>query len=186
MSNTSLDYNYILDYNYLLYIQRERKMKKSVKAVLILLVILTVIYVSAVVYASANSSVDTDSSGEGKHPTEYGIWRHYHTWKLQGEPQEWYTPEELGVILVPSPVIEDHYYLFIVDPEKALPWMSGTEPMPYALKYEDKFHSISFLWLTPALPESIKNWQIPVGGALGACWIFTGAIFLKERKNENV
>jgi len=143
-----------------------------------------VIYVSAVVYASANSSVDTDSSGEGKRPTEYGIWRHYYVDKLHREPQEWYTPEELGVTLVPSKFIEDRYHLLIVDPEKALPWMSGTEPMPYALKYEDKFYRITFAWVTPALPEGIKNWQIPVGGALGIGWVFTGVLFLRWMKKD--
>jgi len=34
------------------------------------------------------------------------------------------------------------------------------------------------------IPESVKQWQMPIGGALGACWGFTGVLFLKWRKKE--
>lgn len=146
--------------------------------------ILTVIYVSAVVYAHTNSSYGVDSSGDGKHPTVYGIWIHYFAEKLETEPQEWNTTEELGIILVQSKVYEERYYIYIVDPEKALSWMNGTTPMPYAVKYEDKFYQILGLWVTPGLPESVKQWQIALGGALGVCWVFTGVLFLKGRKAE--
>jgi len=164
-------------------------MKKVLTVTLILMAILTVIYVGAVVYANmnANSSNVVDSGG-GKHPTEYGIWRHYFA-KLETEPQQWNTTEELGIILVQSKVSEECYHIYIVDPEKALPWMKDIIPEPDAIKYEDNFYNIVFLWVTPGLPErGILEWvkllQIPLGVALGACWVFTGVLFLKWRKKE--
>jgi hypothetical protein len=159
-------------------------MKTVVKAALILIAILTAVYVGVVVYANTNSSYPVNSS-DYRDPIEYGIWCHYFAEKLQWEPQEWYTPEELGIILVPSKVTEDRYHIFIVDEEKALPWMNGTTPMPYAVKYEDKFYRILGLWVEPGLPESVKQRQIPIGGVLGAGWVFTGGLFVKGRKKEN-
>jgi len=159
------------------------KMRKMMKAVLVLIAILTVAYVGVVVYANTNPSHPVNSS-DYRDPIDYGIWCHYFAEKLQWEPQEWNTTEELGIILVPSKVTEDHYHIFIVDEEKALPWMNGATPMPYAVKYEDKFYRILGLWVTPGLPESVKQWQIPIGGALGAGWVFTGALFVKGRKKE--
>ena len=166
-------------------------MKKVLTVTLILMVILTVIYVGAVVYANmnANSSNVVDSDG-GKRPIEYGIWRAYSAEKLETEPQQWNTTEELGIILVQSKVSEERYHIYIVDPEKALPWMKDIIPEPDAIKYEDNFYNISFLWVTPGLPERgilecVKHLQIPLGVALGACWAFTGVLFLKWRnKNE--
>jgi len=158
-------------------------MKKVMKAVLILIAILTVIYVGVVVYVNTNSSYPVNSS-DYRDPIEYGIWRHYFAEKLQWEPQEWHTPEELGIILVPSKVTEDRYHIFIVDEEKALPWMNGTIPEPYAVKYGDNFYRILGLWVEPGLSGSVKQRLIPIGGALGAGWVFTGVLFLKRRNKE--
>jgi len=148
-----------------------------------LMATLTVIYVIAVVYANTNPSYDVGSSDDGKHPTEYDIWRHYFAEKLETEPQEWYTPEELGIILVESEVIEGRFHILIVDKEKAFPWMRDDEFTPSAVKYEDEFYQIFGLWVTPA-PVYVKQWQIPIGVALGAGWAFTGVLFLKGRKEE--
>ena len=157
-------------------------MRKLVKASILLMAILTVVYAGLVVYANANSSHGVGSSGDGKEPIEYGIWKHYFAEKLETEPQEWYTPEELGIILVESKVEEGCFHILIVDEEKALPWMNGTTPEPYAVKYEDEFYRILSLWVTPAGCE--PNWQIPIGVALGFGWVFTGVLFLKGRKEE--
>lgn len=154
-------------------------MKKIVKAVLFLMIALTVTYVSAVVYA--NSSVD--DSYDYRDPIEYGVWKHFIAERLETPPNQWNTTEKLGIVLVSSKVMEDRYHIYIDDPERALPWMNGTKPQPFAVKYGDNFYRISFLWVTPG-PESIKQWQIPIGGALGVGWVFTGALFLKGRKKE--
>src|SRR4030042_1399968 len=158
-------------------------MKRMVKAVIILMAILTATYVGVVAYANTNLSHSADSNVY-RHPTEYGIWRHYDAEKLQREPQEWFTPEELGIILVKNKFLEDGYDIFIVDEEKALPWMNGSAPMPYAVKYQNAFYQISWLWVEPGLRESAMQWQIPIGGVMGAGWIFTGILFLKWRKKE--
>ena len=158
-------------------------MKKIMKAVIILMAILTAIYVSAVVYANVNLSYSVDSGG--KKPIDYGIWRAYFAEKLETEPQEWNTTEELGIMFgerVKS-AEKETYGILIVDPEKALPWMKDVIPEPDATKYEDDFYNIVFLWVTPGLPERVKQWQIPLGVALGACWVFTG-VFPKGRKKE--
>jgi len=159
-------------------------MKRIVKASILLMAILTVIYFSVVAYANTNSSYDVGLSDDGKHPTEYDIWRHYFAEKLGTEPEDWYTPEELGIILVESEVIEGRFHILIVDEEKAFPWMRDDEFTPYAVKYEGGFYEIFFLWVSPGLPEHVKQWQIPIGIVLGAGWTFTGVLFLKGRKKE--
>jgi len=162
------------------------KMRKMMKAVLVLMAILTVAYVGVVVYANNNSSHNADSGGYGKEPIDYGILRAYFAEKLETEPQEWNTTGELGIIFgdkMESAETET-YLILIVDEEKALPWMNGTIPEPYAVKYGDSFYRIVFLWVGFGLPERVNQWQIPIGGALGAGWVFTGALFVKGRKKE--
>src|SRR4030042_4193047 len=104
-------------------------MKRVVKAAIILMAILTATYVGVVAYTNTNLSHSADSNVY-RHPTEYGIWRHYVAEKLQREPEEWYTPEELGIVLVKDNHYENYYDIFIIDEEKALPWMNGTTPEP--------------------------------------------------------
>jgi len=157
-------------------------MEKWLKAILILLTILTAVYVSVVIYANATSARSADSTGDGKDPVEYGIWRHYLDDKLEAEPAEWYTPEQLGIALVRSQVTEERYHIFIADEEKALPWMNGTKPMPYAVKYENAFYHIAYLWVTPGLPENAKQWQIPAATGLGAGWASVVALFFWRKK----
>ncbi len=162
-------------------IEGVRKLKRIVKASILLMAILTVIYAGLDVYANANSSYG--SSGDGKEPIEYGIWKSYLAEKLETEPQEWNTTEELGIIFGDKMEYAktETYLLLIVDEEKALPWMNGTTPEPYAVKHEDKFYHIVFLWTTPGLPEHVRQWQIPTGAALGVCWVFSGVLFSRAR-----
>jgi len=153
-------------------------LKKIVKVALLSMAVLTVIYVSLVAYAYANSS------GEGKYPIEYGIWKSYFAEKLETEPQEWNTTEELGIIFGDKMEYAETetYLILIVDEEKALPWMRDDEQS--AVKYEDEFYRIVWLWVTPGLPESVKQWQLPIGVALGAGWVSTGASFIRERRTK--
>lgn len=153
-------------------------------AIALLMAILTAVYIGMIVYSNANSSHGVDANGYGKDPIKYGIWKHYLAKKLETEPEEWYTPEELGIMLVESEVIEGRYHIYIVDEQKALPWMNGTMPMPYAVKYENNFYRITFLWVTPGLPETVKSWLIPTGIAIGGGWVFIGALFIKWWKNR--
>jgi len=148
-------------------------MKKSVKAVLILLVILTVIYVSAVVYANTNASACPD-------PHRCVLYAAF-KYEADTSPSEWYTLEQLGICDVIEYVENGSWLHIAVDREK--------EPFPLQSEnpiflYKDEFYQVSSLHVTPALPEGIKNWQIPVGGALGIGWVFTGVLFLRWMKKE--
>jgi len=145
-------------------------MKRVVKAALILMAILTVIYVSAVVYANVNSH---------PYPHRYVL---YAAFEYEGDtpPTEWYTPEQLGIYDAIEYEENGSWLHIAVDREK--------EPFPLQEKqpvflYKDKFYQVSPLWVTPGLPESIKQWQFPIGGVLGAGWVFTGILF-KWRKKE--
>ena len=161
-------------------------MKKLVKASLLLMAVLTVIYASAVTYkiGYADGESHARKYSPVKHPTEYDIWRHYFAEKLETEPQEWYTPEELGIILIINSHFE-HYDIFIAreHEEKAFAWMRDHEFTPYAVKYEDEFYQILGLWVTPGI--SGPKWEIPTGIALGAGWVFSGVHFLKGRGEKN-
>lgn len=156
-------------------------------AVLLLLTILTVIYIGAVVYANAASSYASDSSDDWKLPTDYNVGRSYHAEKMETEPEEWYTLEQLGVIFSErlQYAEKETYVLLIVDEEKALAWMEYDEFTPHALKHEDKFYKIFWHNATPGLPEHVKRgWGwFPVGALfLGVGWLSVGVVFLKSRK----
>jgi hypothetical protein len=156
-------------------------LKKRVKVALLLMAVLTVSYVSVVVYANANSTYD--DSYDYRDPIEYGVWKHFVAEKLETPPDQWNTTEELGIVLVSCKVKEGLYHIYIDDPERALPWMNGTKPQPFAVKYADDFYRISFaLWVTPGLAESIRQWQIPIGVVLGAGWV--SVLFLEKGKKE--
>jgi len=148
-------------------------MEKVLTVILILMVILTVIYVSAVVYANTN-----DANAYSHRYVLYGAFEY----ESETPPTDWYTPEQLGIYGV-TELGENGSWLHIaVDREK--------EPFPLQSEnpiflYKDKFYEVLPVWVTPGLPESVKQWQIPIGGALGACWVFTGVLFLKWRKNES-
>jgi hypothetical protein len=145
-------------------------MKTVMKAVPILMAILTVTYVGVGVYANTTASSN-----------RYVL---YAAFEYEGEtpPTEWYTPEQLGIYGVIEYGENSSYWLHIaVDREK--------EPFPLQEKqpiflYKDKYYQVSPLWATPGLPESVKQWQIPIGGILGAGWAFTGILFLKWRRKE--
>ncbi|NWG11161.1 hypothetical protein HXY33_05360 [Candidatus Bathyarchaeota archaeon] len=156
------------------------------KTVLILLLIFTITYIVAVVYANINVRNNDDSSSLGKYPVEYGIWVDYFAEKLESEPQKWNASEELGIILGErrEAAEKETYDILIVDEGKALPWMKGIVPEPDAVKYNDEFYNIAGLWTEPAYSESVKSWQFPIGGILGTYWVFTGILFLKERKHK--
>lgn len=158
-------------------------MKKRVSVALLVMAALTVSYVSVVVYANATSPYD--DSSDYTYPYEYGITKHFVAKKLETPPDQWNTTEELGIVLVPCEVKEGRYvyHVYIDDSERALPWMKGTQPQ--YVKYGDDFYRIfAALWVLPGLAEGIRQWQIPIGGALGAGWVCSAVLFLKGRKKE--
>jgi hypothetical protein len=138
--------------------------------------VLTVLYAIAVVYVNTSPRCDGDSSGsDGKEPMEYGIWKSYFAEKLATAPHEWNTTEDLGIIFADKmkSAKTDTYHVLIVDEAKALPWMRNEELTPAAVQYEDAFYRLVALWVTPGLPDHVRQWQIPIGVALGVGWIFS-------------
>ncbi|MDH5782487.1 MAG: hypothetical protein OEZ35_02295 [Candidatus Bathyarchaeota archaeon] len=113
-----------------------------------------------------------------KIPLQYGITKNYVAEKMEAEPENWYTPDELGIVLVKSERFE-HYNIFIAREyeEKALTWMQDGEFTPRAIKYGNEFLGIYFLWVTPGLPESVNLLLIQMSTVLGIGWIVIVLIF---------
>jgi hypothetical protein len=150
-----------------------KKTKRIVKAALILMAILTVIYVSAVVYANINANDD------------YYIHPYLTSEYVDTPPTEWYTPEELGIVEVWE--LGKRTVQIVVDRrEEPFPFGPlGTDDQLTIFLYKDEFYTVAHRWVTFAIDRgSLPPWQIPIGGALGAGWAFTGALFLKWRKKQ--
>jgi hypothetical protein len=149
------------------------KMKKMMKAVLVLMAILTTIYVSAVVYANVNANDD------------YYIHPYLTSEYVDTPPTEWYTPEELGIVEVWE--LGNRAVQIVVDRRKEpFPFGPlGTDDQLTVFLYKDEFYTVSNRWVTFAIGGgSLPPWQIPIGGALGVGWVFTGVLFVKGRKKE--
>jgi len=134
------------------------------------MMIFTAIYVFAVVYANTNSY---------PYPPYVG----YAAVKYEGDtpPTEWYTSEQLGIVHVIEYAENSSWLHIVVDREKEPFPLQENQPV---FLHKDKFYQVSPLWMDLGLPESVKQWQIPIGAALGAGWIFTGTLFLKWRKKN--
>lgn len=146
-------------------------MKKLVKAVLILMAILTAIYVNITVYANASA-----------YSHRYVVYAAY-KYEQDTPPTEWYTPEELGIVEIYE--VNDRAVQIAVDREKEpFPFGPyGTDDQLTIFLYKDEFYVVSHRWVTFA-DEYVKQWQIPIGGALGVGWVSTGVLFLKWRKKQ--
>ena len=155
------------------------KMKKIVKVALLLMAVLTVAYVSAVVYANADV-------GFNHYSHRYVLYAAFE-FEADTPPSEWYTPEQLGIYDVIEYGENGSYWLHIaVDKEKEPFPLQSANP---TFLYKDEFYTVSSVWVTPMLPGEFRQWQIPIGVALGAGWLFAGVLFLlflKGRKNEKV
>ena len=97
---------------------------KRLKILFLVLSIITVAFCATVAYAFAVSDQSTiqSSSDIGKRPREYGV-LYVYVAEEEKHPGKWYTPEQLGIAIVPNKYYDDHYDVYVVDPEKAVPWM---------------------------------------------------------------
>lgn len=134
-------------------------MKKIVKVAFALMVILTAIFVSVVMYTHAGYNDVMYAA------TEY---------ESANPPTDWYTPEQLGIVNIIER--EDGWLHTVVDQEK--------EPFPLQREkpvflYKEEFYQVNSLWATPSLPGHTIGWQVQIGGALLAAWIFTGMLSIK-------
>jgi len=154
-----------------------RKTKRMVKAALILMTILTVIFVSVVMYVNANANFH-DYANSHRYVV-YAAYKH----EQDTPPTEWYTPEELGIVEVWE--LGNRTVQIVVDRRK--------EPFPFGplgnddqltvFLYKDEFYTVSHRWVTFAVGY-VTQWQVPIGIALGAGWVSTGALFVKVRKKQ--
>ena len=138
---------------------------KKIKILLISMLIITAVYLGAVVYANSSSS-----SGGGGIDAAFL----YH-----GVPEKWYTPEQLGIVDIGG-YSENATWIQVVYGEQG-PLVNPEVEEPPIFKYKGKFWQISTLHVTPGLPEEAKKWQVPIGGVIGAAWIFTGIVSLRVR-----
>lgn len=121
-----------------------------------------------------------------KTPIEYGITKSYVAERLGTEPGTWYTPDELGVVLIKSSHF-GHYYMYIAreHEDKALAWMRDEEFDPEAVKYMGQFYEIWFLWVTPGLSESVGLLLVRVVMVLGLGWFLTAIVCLRSKVRTN-
>lgn len=144
-------------------------MQKVMKILLLTMLIVTAIYAGFVVYANTNS----ESCNGGTV---------YSAFLCKGEPTKWYFPEQLGITEFTE--YENGVWLHVVVPYESDPGiiehliiMEGGA----VFIYEGRFYNITGFSATPALPDRLKQWQFPLGGAIGMGWVFVGALFYKRR-----
>lgn len=121
-----------------------------------------------------------------KMPIEYGITKFYQAERLETEPGTWYTPDELGVVLIKSSYFE-FYRIYVArkHEDKALAWMRDEEFNPEAVKYMDQFYEIGFVWVTPGLQESFGLLLVRVVMFLGLGWFVTASVCLLSKARTN-
>lgn len=130
------------------------------------MVVLTVIYSSVVVYANTNGNANS-------HDYPYPPYVVYAAYEYKKPPSKWYTPEELGIAKIIEVGEEGSAVEVVVDREKEPFPLQGSKAI---FLYKGRFYIFSDRWVTFALPEYVKRWGFPMGGALGTGWIFTGAL----------
>lgn len=108
--------------------------KKIAFAAVVVMIGWTLIWSGLTAWAYLTPS---ESSSDGSSPGMTGII----AYKIS-EPQEWYTPEELGIELFKNPVRKDFLHVFTVD-EKAKSWLRK-EKLPN-VKYQDEFYGLKRL-----------------------------------------
>jgi len=144
------------------------------KIALISMSVLTVIYISTAIYTNA-SSIGSNGKSKGLVAYEY---------ESETPPTKWYMPEELGIVSFMEIGNSTRYALLVgvYDPPFDL---QAEQPI---FKYKDKFFIFSSHWITfgdsenRPPPEPIL---VEIGGALLSLgWIFSGILFLKERKKQ--
>ena len=106
-----------------------------------------------------------------KTPLQYGITKSYVAERLENAPDHWWTPDDLGIVLIKGDQT-DSYGIYIArgQEEKAMAWMRDEAFTPQAIKYENEFFGIYYLWVTPGLSESMGLLLVQVSTILGTGW----------------
>ncbi len=116
-----------------------------------------------------------------KTPLQCGITQSYVAERLENEPERWWTPDDLGIVLIKR-VQTDYYSIYVAreHEERAMAWMRDEAFTPQAIKYEDAFFRISSLWVTPGLSESVGLLLVQISAILGLGW---AAVILISRSS---
>ena len=163
---------------------------EKIKIMFLVLLAITVIFGVAVAYANVTASEENTADSEWKHPTDYGIMMHFYAKEVKQCPTQYYTPEELGIVLAET-TYPDIYDIYIVDAEKALRWMSPDIGLLY-IKYNDKFYSVEGVRVDnfgPPYPlDYLRRGPVvaTISSALAGCWCFLGMLVWKRRGNNAI
>ena len=114
-----------------------------------------------------------------KTPLQCGITKSYVAERLENAPDHWWTSDDLGIVLIKGDQT-DSYGIYIAreHEEKAMAWMRDEAFTPQAIKYENEFYGIYYLWVTPGLSESMGLLLFQISAILGTGW---AAVILVSR-----
>jgi hypothetical protein len=116
-----------------------------------------------------------------KTPLQCGITKSYVAERLENAPDHWWTPDDLGIVLIKGDQPDScGIYIARKHEEKAMAWMRDEAFTPQAIKYEDEFLGISYLWVTPGLSESMGLLLVQISAILGLGW---AAVLLISRSS---
>ena len=152
------------------------------KVALLFMAVLTVIYVGAACYVYASLTSVAADDYLYVDPNNYpDVGYVAYEWKPETPPTKWYTPEELGIVLIYDIGEDGDVFEIGAIREKEPFQLFGV-----TFKYEDKFYTVSEHWITLAGCEpNVKATVMLVSGAgLGLGWLFTGVLFFKGRKKQ--
>ena len=121
-----------------------------------------------------------------KTPLQCGITKSYVAERLENAPDHWWTPDDLGIVLIKGDQT-DSYRIYIArkHEEKAMAWMRDESFTPQAIKYESEFFGISFLWVTPGLSESVGPLLVRVSAILGLGWAAVILVFRSSTQKSS-
>ena len=154
----------------------------KLKILFLVLLVITIAFCATVAYAFAVSDQST-TSDIGKRPCDYGV-LYVYVAEEEKHPGKWYTPEQLGIVIVPNEKY-DFYNVYVVDPEKAVPWMK--EGLDADVKYNDKYYWVyPAAYITPGPLYYLRDGTV-VGASssvLAVCWCLLGFSFWKRNEKQ--
>lgn len=144
---------------------KKKVIRKIAMIATVLMVVLTVIYIA---YAIS--------------PKEGAIDTVYSAFLYEGEPNEWYYPQELGITkILDYGAGEKATWLHVVVPHELDPGDLQIERPIFKWQVNGKFYQISELWVTPGVPGPTNIQPMSLAGLSGG-WLLTVILFWKSRR----
>ena len=161
---------------------------EKIKILFLVLLVITVAFCAAVAYAFAvpeQSTLPSSPSSEWKLPPDCGIPYIFYAKEVEA-PWLWCPAESAGVVVVEIEGSEYPYIVYIVDEEKAIPWMTNV-PTTLGVRYNDKFYQ-----LIPVHIDKFKYHPLgclrngtvigAISSVLAVAWCLLGISFHKRRE----